>query len=170
MTQQKQQRPGIKHLVQALIPLSLAALLVAACSRAEAPAAPVTNAQPSGAGAPPGVDPTAIFEQLVQAVNAGDVAAATALLSDDVVWEGPISCEEKACKGKTAAQKNIEALVAARTNWMRGGGQAQGNVVSLALMDLSQPGNGSLPGKLYACTMELQNGKIKSLQFRPATF
>jgi hypothetical protein len=82
-----------------------------------------------------------------------------------VTWEGPANCEQT-CTGRAAVQRNLEALVASKPNWIRGGGQMQGDIGAFGLLDMSQSGQGNTPGALYVCTVLLQDGKIRSLQIK----
>lgn len=113
-----------------------------------------------------GADPSFIFEQFIQAVNAGNVAGAMSLLTDDVTWEGPHHCEPTVCTGKAAAQRNLEAIIASKPNWIRGGGQMQGDFGAFGLLDTSQGGQGNTAGALYLCTVQVRDGKIQSLQMK----
>jgi hypothetical protein len=153
----------------ALMAIALLGALLVACAEEEPLDAPTPIASSGSEADIPkteGADPSFIFEQFIQAVNAGNVAGAMSLLTDDVTWEGPQQCEPTACTGKAAAQRNLEAIIATRPNWIRGGGQMQGDFGAFGLLDTSQGGQGSTAGALYLCTVQVKDGKIQSLQMK----
>jgi hypothetical protein len=158
------------HTIARIFPLILAALvgmLLVACanrgsSERSLPAVDAGTELPPMAGAKPDL----IFETFIQAVNAGNIKGAASLLTDDINWEGPRACEEKACSGRDAARRNLYALVDAKANWIRGGGDMQGNFGVMGLLDMSQSGQGGTPGALYLCTVQIQDGRIQVLQMK----
>lgn len=72
------------------------------CGGGDKTAAPTATAE---------VSASTLFQQLDDAINGGDVAAAMALFSDDAVSEGGPQCSAAPCAGKAAIQGDIEYYI-----------------------------------------------------------
>ena len=105
-------------------------------------------------------DPAALVEQYLAAISAGDVDAAVALFTDDVVLEGDV-CNLDACVGIDAARASTEQDVEDQINLTLASAEViDGTVtgtVELRSPELTQFGIERL---VFALTAEVRDGKI----------
>ncbi|HEY7068110.1 MAG TPA: cupredoxin family copper-binding protein [Chloroflexota bacterium] len=116
-----------------------------------------------------GTGPAALLQQMTEAVNRGDAAAAMALFADDATLTGAGPCMMTACTGRDAVQRELQRQTASHLRVQPGSGQLQtsGNSVTAPFQvtadDIRALGVERLVGQV---TLEARDGKIAALRIQ----
>lgn len=114
----------------------------------------------------------ALYQQYLDSINRGDVAAAMALFADDAVFEGELACSPAPCTGKEAIQREIERQVTGKVSLSSTKAELFdpfGSVTSVTdILEISASPGAHQPTSA-SITLELVGGKIASVKLGTAS-
>lgn len=117
------------------------------------------------------VDPVALDRASVEALNRGDVAAAVALFTDDVVLQAGARCGQTPCVGKDAVRQEMEREVAQHLHLTHSVIQVSGLTVlagdEIREDDTQVPGPDPIERLVVKTTIEVRGDKIASIRSMP---
>ena len=114
-------------------------------------------------------DPTAVFGEFADAVNAGDVDAALALFTEDATWVRGGRCPPGACAGQAAIRAELEKDVADNHRIDIVDVQVTGNTLT-ARIELRSDGTREAEGidrVIQTVTLEFSERKISAIEVVP---
>lgn len=112
----------------------------------------------------------ALYQQYLDSINRGDVAAVMALFADDAVFEGAPDCSPTPCTGREAIQQELERQVAAEVSLTSTKPELFdpfGSVTTVT--DVLEISTSAGEPTSASITLELAGGKIASLRLEPAS-
>jgi len=116
------------------------------------------------------VNGAALYQQYLDSINGGDVAAVMALFADDAVFEAAPECSPAPCTGKEAIQQEIERLVADEVSLTSTKAELFAPFVNPKVTDILEISTRSGAGEPESAsiTLELAGGKIASVRLETA--
>ena len=117
---------------------------------------------------PPNADLAAIFRQLTDAVNRGDVTGALAFFADDAAWVRGGACPPGSCTGTAAIRSQIEKDVSDGHHIDVIDTQVSGSTLT-ARVELRTDATRAAGTEriIHVFTLQFRGDKISSLQARP---
>ena len=112
----------------------------------------------------------ALYQQYLDSINGGDVAAAMALFADDAVFEGEPECSPAPCTGTGAIQQELERQVAdevSLTSTKPGLFDPFGSVTTVT--DILEINTSAGEPTSTSITLEFVGGKIASVRLETAS-
>jgi len=107
----------------------------------------------------------ALYQQYLDSINGGDVAAVMALFADDAVFEGGAACSAAPCTGKPAIQVEIERQVAEEIRLTSTKAELFDPFVNSSVTDILEISASAGEPTSASITLELRDGKIASVTF-----
>jgi len=115
------------------------------------------------------VDPAALYQQLLDAANAGDLDATMAFFTDDAVFQNGLGCVDD-CVGTAAIRAEFATIVADHTRVTIISSQVSGNTATGEAEGTSDSLRaGGVERIVFSFTLEVRGDKISSLRVVPIT-